>query len=157
MFKDVGLVGSSHLCPMTGQCELLYLLYLLYHSSRYGGMYLYPYNTDNNTPVSYLGPIVIRSHSSIKVDWTTKKELSSNHQIRNSLNSYTPVQDTYRPGYVYAGGWIPLGMNFAETAEKQLLSREAHSHTPPSGTKMTFNQFGSRRLDLKDSRIRIKR
>lgn len=64
MFKHVGLVGSIHLCPMTGQCELLYLLYLLYHSS----MYLYPYNTDNNTEVSYLGPIVIRSHSSNKGD-----------------------------------------------------------------------------------------
>lgn len=94
------------------------------------------------------------------IDWTTKKDLASNHQIRNSLNSYTPVagpQDTYRPGYVYAGGWKPLGMNFAETAEEQLLSREAHAHSPLSGTKMTFNQFGSRWLDLKDSRIRIKR
>lgn len=48
-----------------------YLLYLLYLLS----MYPYPYNTDNNTPVSYLGPVVIRSHSSNKGDWTTEKDL----------------------------------------------------------------------------------
>lgn len=100
--------------------------------------------------------IVIRSHSSNKGDWTTKKDLSSNHQIRNSLNSYTPGHrlHTYRPGYVCTGGWKPLGMNCAETAEEHLLSRE---DSPPSGTKITLNLSGSRRLDLKDSRIRIKR
>lgn len=59
---------------------------------------------------------------------------------------------------MYAGGWKPLGMNFAEIPLKiKLLLREAHSHSPSSGTKVTFNQFGSHRLDLKDSRIRIKR
>lgn len=90
MFKHVGLVGSIHLCPMTGQCERLYLLYILYL------LYLlYPLATDTYpyktvcTPVSYLGPIVIRSHSSNKGDWTTKNDLSSNQQIRNSRNSYT--------------------------------------------------------------------
>lgn len=89
-------------------------------------MYPYPYNTDNNTPVSYLGPVVIRSHSSNKGDWTTEKDLSSNHQIRNNLNSHTCNRAT---GYLQArllcaGGWKPLGINCAETAEEQLLSSE---------------------------------